>query len=118
MFGLLWILFLIEEKLNIFLRSKKLLHFFFRFAVVRVARFLFCQQFGIFCIQLFDLGERFQIGFIKRRFRRLVQRDLCAVRFQKALAVSGLAVGVIDRTRLGVVDDTSYFKSVCRTVAK
>ena len=93
MFGLLWLLFLIEEKFNIFLRSKKLLHFFFRFAVVRIACFLICQQHGIFFIQLFDLGERFQIGFIKCRFRRLVQRDLCAVRFQKALAVSGLAVG-------------------------
>lgn len=33
---MLWILFLIEEKRNIFLRSKKLLHFFFRFAIVRV----------------------------------------------------------------------------------
>ena len=104
MFGLLWLLFLIEEKLNIFLCSKKLLHFFFRFAIVWVAHFLFCQQLGIFCIQLFDLGERFQIGFVKHCFRRLVQRDLCAVRFQKALAVSGLAVGVIDRSRFGVVD--------------
>ena len=49
-------LFLIEEKLNIFLRSKKLLHFFFRFAIVRIACFLFCQQLRIFCIQLPDLG--------------------------------------------------------------
>ena len=48
MFGLLWILFLIEEKLNIFLRSKKLLHFFFRFAIVRVECFLFCQQLRIY----------------------------------------------------------------------
>ena len=51
MFGLLWLLFLIEETLNIFLRSKKLLHFFFRLAIARVARFLFCQQLGIFCCQ-------------------------------------------------------------------
>ena len=109
MFGLRWILFLIEEKLNIFLRSKKLLHFFFRFAVVRVACLLFCQQLGIFFIQRLDLGERFQIGFIKRRFRRLVQRDFCAVRFQKALAVSGLEVGIIDWSRLGIVDDLQMF---------
>ena len=93
MFSLLWLLFLIEEKLNVFLRSKKLLHFFFRLAIVRVARFLFCQQLGILRVQLLDLGERFQIGFIKCRFRRLVQSDLCAVRFQKALAVFGLEVG-------------------------
>ena len=100
MFGLLWILFRIEEKLNIFLRSKKLLHFFFRFAVVRVACFLFCQQLGIFRVQLFDLGEFFQVDFIKRRLCSFVQRDLRAVRFQKALAVSGLAVGVIMVTDL------------------
>ena len=37
-----------------------------------------------------------------------MQRDLCAVRFQKVLAVSGLAVGVIDRTCLGVVDDVRF----------
>ena len=108
MFGLLWILFLIEEKRNIFLRSKKLLHFFFRFAIVRVACFLFCQQLGILRVQLLDLGERFQISFIKRRFRCLVQRDLCAMRFQKVLAVSSLTVGVIDRSRLGVVDDVRF----------
>ena len=101
-------LFLCKEQFYIFLCTKKLLHFFFRFAIVRVARFLFCQQLGIFCIQLFDLGERFQIGFIKRRFRCLVQGDLRAVRFQKVLAVSGLAVGVIDRTRLGLVDDVRF----------
>ena len=98
-------LFLCKEQFYIFLCTKKLLHFFFRFAVVRVACLLFCQQLGIFFIQRLDLGERFQIGFIKRRFRRLVQRDFCAVRFQKALAVSGRAVGVIDRSLFGVVDD-------------
>ncbi len=70
-------LFLCKEQFNIFLRTKKFLHFFFRFAVVRVGCFLFCQQFGIFRVQLLDLGERFQIGFIKRCFRCLVQRDLC-----------------------------------------
>ena len=108
MFGLLWFLFLIEEKLNISLRSKKLLHFFFRFAIVRVACFLFCQQLGIFRVQLFDLGKRFQIGFIKCCLRCLVQRDLRAVRFQKALAVFGLEVGIIDWSRLGVVSDVRF----------
>ena len=85
-------LFLCKEHFYVSLCTKKLLHFFFRFAVVRVAYFLFCQQLGIFRIQLLDLGEFFQVGFIKRRFRCLVQRDLRAVRFQKALAVSGLTV--------------------------
>ena len=37
-----------------------------------------------------------------------MQRDLCAVRFQKVLAVSGLAVSIIDRPRLGVVDDVRF----------
>ena len=35
-------LFLCKEQFYIFLCTKKLLHFFFRFAIVRVARFLFC----------------------------------------------------------------------------
>ena len=87
MFGLLWILFLIKEKLDIFLRSKKLLHLIARLAVVRVASFLFCQQFGLFLIQLLNRGERFQIGFIKRRFRRLVQSDFLPVGFQKLFTV-------------------------------
>ena len=80
-------LFLCKEHFYVSLCTKKLLHFFFRFAVVRVACFLFCQQFGIFRVQLLDLGEHFQISFIKRCFRCLVQCDLRAVRFQKAFAV-------------------------------
>ena len=108
MFGLLWILFLIKEKLDIFLRLKKLLHLIARLAVVRVACFLFCQQFGIFRIQLLNLGERFQIGFIKRRFRRLVQRDFCAVLFQKLFAVPSFTVGIIHRSSLGIVDDVCF----------
>ena len=93
-------LFLCKEQFYIFLCSKKLLHFFFRLAIVWVARFLFCQQLGIFRVQRLDLGEFFQVGFIKRRLCSFVQRDFCAVRFQKALAVSGLTVGIIDRSRL------------------
>ena len=41
-------LFLCKEHFYVSLCTKKLLHFFFRFAVVRVACFLFCQQVGIF----------------------------------------------------------------------
>ena len=97
-------LFLCKEQFYVSLCRKKLLHFFFRFAIVRVACFLFCQQLGIFSIQLLDLWERFQIGFIKRRLRCLVQRDLRAVRFQKAFVISGLAIGIINRSSFGVVD--------------
>ena len=89
-------LFLCKKYFYVSLCTKKFLHFFFRFAIVRVACFLCCQQLGIFRVQLFDLGKRFQIGFIKCC---LVQRDLRAVRFQKALAVSGLEVGIIDWSR-------------------
>ena len=52
-------LFLCKEHFYVFLCTKKLLHFFFRFAVVRVAHFLFCQHLGIFRIHLLDLGEFF-----------------------------------------------------------
>ena len=38
-------LFFCKEQFYISLRTKKLLHFLFRFAIVRVAYFLFCQQF-------------------------------------------------------------------------
>ena len=41
-------LFLCKEQFYISLCTKKLLHFFFRFSIVRVACFLFCQQVGIF----------------------------------------------------------------------
>ena len=85
-----------KEQFYVSPRTKKFLHFFFRFAVVRVGCFLFCQQFGIFRVQLLDLGKRFQIGFIKCCFRCLVQRDLRAVRLQKMLAVAGLTVGIVD----------------------
>ena len=43
-------LFFSKEQFYVSLCTKKLLHFFFRFAVVRVECFLFCQQLGIFCI--------------------------------------------------------------------
>ena len=101
-------LFLCKEQFYIFLCTKKFLHFFFRFTIIQVYCFLFCQQLGIFRVQLLDRGEFFLVSFIKRRFRCLVQRDLRAVRFQKALAVSGLAVGIIYRSRFGVVDDMRF----------
>ena len=41
-------LFLCKEQFYISLCTKKLLHFFFRFSIVRVACFLFCQHVGIF----------------------------------------------------------------------
>lgn len=68
-------------------------------------RALLRQQLGIFRIQFFHLGELFQVSFIECRFRCLVQCDLCTMTFQKVLAVSGLSVGIIDWSRLGVVDD-------------
>ena len=53
-------LFLCKEQFYIFLCSKKLLHFFFRLAIVWVARFLFCQQLGIFRVQRLTLGNFFK----------------------------------------------------------
>ena len=41
-------LFLCKKHFYVSLCTKKLLHFFFRFSIVRVACFLFCQQVGIF----------------------------------------------------------------------
>ena len=102
------VLFFCKEQFYVSPRTKKFLHFFFRFAVVRVECFLFCQQFGIFRVQLLDLGKRFQIGFIKCCFRCLVQRDLCVMRLQKSLAISCLSVGIINRSRFGVVDDVRF----------
>ena len=89
-------LFLCKEQFYVSLCTKKLLHFFFRFTIVRVECFLFRQQLGIFRIQFFHLGELFQVSFIECRFRCLVQCDLCTMTFQKVLAVSGLSVGIID----------------------
>ena len=87
-------LFLCKEHFYVSLCTKKLLHFFFRFAVVRVACFLFCQQLGIFRIQLLDLRQLLKPCFVKGSFRRLVQSDLLPMGFQKCFAVPGFPISV------------------------
>lgn len=66
------LLFFGKEQFYISLCTEKLLHLFFRFAVVRIGCFLFRQQLGIFRIQFFHLVELFQVGFIESCFCRLV----------------------------------------------
>lgn len=58
------VFFLCKKSFYIFLCANQLLHLIPYLAVVRVSCFLFCQQLGIFRIQLLDLGEFFQVGFM------------------------------------------------------
>jgi len=48
------------------------------------------QKFCELCIQLLDLRQFLQPGFVKGSFRRLVQGDCLPVSFQKGLAVISL----------------------------
>ena len=48
------------------------------------------------------------MGFIKRRFRRLVQSNLLPVGFQKGFAVPGFPISSVHITGLGIVDDVSF----------
>ena len=59
-------------------------------------------------IQLLDLRQLLQPGFIKGSFRRLVQGDFFPMSFQKIFAVPRLAVGIIDRVGLGIVDNMGF----------
>ena len=97
--------FFCKEHLYVFLSFHKLLHFFPRFAVVWVSCFLLGQQFGILCIQSFDLRQLFQTVLIEKVFCRFVQCKLLPMNFQKFSAIARFAVGIVDRAGLGIVDD-------------
>lgn len=88
-------LFFCEEHLDILLSFHQFLHLIPRFAVLRVCRFLFCQQLSVFDIQLLYLWQLFQSGLIKSCFCRPVQCNLFPVFIQKLFAVSSLTVGII-----------------------
>ena len=68
-----------KEQLHIFLCFHQLLHLVPCFAIVWIGCFLLDQQFGIFCIQLLDLRQLLQSGFVKGSFRRLMQSDFLPV---------------------------------------
>ena len=76
-----------KEQLHIFLCLHQLLHLVPCFAIVWIGCFLLDQQFGIFCIQLLDLRQLLQSGFVKGSFRRLMQSDFLPVGFQKLFTV-------------------------------
>ena len=63
-------LFFCKEQFCVSLCTKKLLHFFFRFAVVRVECFLFCQQFGVGGGDIF-LYNPVQCGILNATTRKL-----------------------------------------------
>ena len=90
-------LFFCEEHLYILLSFHQFLYLIPCLAVLRVRRFLFCQQLSVFDIQFLYLRQFFQPRFIESNFCCLVQCDLLPVLFQKLLAVSGFAVSIIHR---------------------
>ena len=102
------ILFLCKKAFYVFLRTNQFLHLVPCLAVVRVRCFLLGQQFCKLRIQLLDLRQLFHPGFVKGSFRRLVQSNLLPVSFQKLLTVPRLAVGIIDRASLGIVDNVGF----------
>lgn len=63
-------LFLCKEQFCVSLCTKKLLHLFFRFAIVRVECFLFCQQFGVGGGHIF-LYNPVQCGILNATTRKL-----------------------------------------------
>ena len=76
-----------KEQLHIFLCFHQLLHLVPCFVIVWIGCFLLDQQFGIFCIQLLDLWQFLQSGFVKGSLRRLVQGNFLPVGFQKLFTV-------------------------------
>ena len=81
-----------KKQLHIFLCFHQVLHLVPCFAVVRVGCFLLGQQLCELRIQLLDLRQLLQSGFVKGSFRRLMQSDFLPVGFQKLFTVPRLAV--------------------------
>ena len=70
------VLFSRKKSFHVFLCPNQFLHLVPCLAVVRVSGFLLGQQFCKLRIQLLDLRQLLQPGFVKGSFRRLVQSNL------------------------------------------
>lgn len=66
-----------------------------------------CHQRGIFGLQTLDGGELLNALVIEKLLCRLVECDLTFMLRKKLLGVTGLAVGNIGITGLGVIEDMS-----------
>ena len=103
-----WCSFPLQKTFYIFLRPNQFLHFVPCLAVARVSSFLLGQQFCELRIQLLDLRQLLQPGFVKGSFRRLVQSDFLPMSFQKCFTVPGFPISGVHLTGLGIVDDVGF----------
>lgn len=99
------VFFLCKKHLYIFLSFHQFLHLISCLPVVWVCFFLLFQKFSVFDAQVLSLWQLFQSSFIKSSFCSLMQRDFFPVGVQKSLTIPGFAVGIINRTCPGVIDD-------------
>lgn len=102
-------LFLRKKSFYVFLCPNQFLHLIPCLAVVRVGGFLLGQQLCKLRIQLLDLEQLLQPGFVKGGFRRLVQGDFLPVSFQKCLAVPGFPISGVHLTGLSILFIASIF---------
>ena len=100
--------FLRKKSFYIFLCPDQFLHRVPCLTVVRVGCFLLGQQFCKLRIQLLDLRQLLQPGFVKGSFRRLVQGDFLPVGIQKCLTVPSFPISGVHLTGLGIVDNVGF----------
>ena len=74
----------------------------------RIIELLLHQQIRIFCLQALDCWQFFQRQIVKCFLRRLVDDDVALMRIVVFLGLPGLAIGSVDISGLGIVDDVCF----------
>ena len=94
----------IQNPVYILFCFQQLPHFLTGAPVLGVGFFLFLQELGVLGLQLFDLGQLLDTHIIKGVFRRLVEQNFFLMFLAEFLGVTGLSVGYIGLTGLGIVE--------------
>ena len=108
-FFLFLFLFLVhfQQPVHIRFGRQKLPHFFTGTPVLGVGFLLFLQQFGILSLQVLNLGQLLHTHLVKGIFGCLMEQDFLLMFLPEFSGITGLAVGYIGLTGLGIVDDMS-----------
>ena len=84
------------------------LRFVTRLGKLCIIELLLHEQIGIFRLQALDGGQLFQRQIVKRLLRCLVDEDVALVRIVIFSGIPGLAIGGVDISGFGIVDDVRF----------
>ena len=105
-----------QEHLGVGLMNLEPLRFVTSLGKLCIIELLLHEQIGIFRLQALDGGQLFQRQIVKRLLRCLVEEDVALMRIVVFLGIPGLAVGGVNISGLGIIDDARFqHGNLCHT---